>query len=95
MKTTLELPDDLYHEAKTRAATDKRKLKDMLSDGLRVVLAAGAGCPPANGQNEARQILNALDDILRCPPLEPGRIAALQAEVRRLRSEGWNRGDAE
>lgn len=35
MKTTLELPDDLMREVKIRAATQGRKLKDVVTDAIR------------------------------------------------------------
>lgn len=38
MKTTIELPDDLFREAKAQAALRGRKLKDMVEEGLRRVL---------------------------------------------------------
>ncbi len=38
MKTTLEIPDDLYRQAKVHAAHENRKMKDLVSDGLRLVL---------------------------------------------------------
>lgn len=90
MKTTLELPDDLYREAKTCAAAQKRKIKDLVSEGLRVVLASRT----EHGADATKQVLAALDDILRCPPSATGRTAHLQAEVRKLRSEGWSREDS-
>jgi hypothetical protein len=40
MKTTVELPDDLYRRAKVEAALRGRKLKDLLEEGLRLVLEA-------------------------------------------------------
>jgi hypothetical protein len=39
MKTTVELPDDLYRRAKAEAARRGRRLKDMIEEGLRLVLA--------------------------------------------------------
>jgi len=92
MKTTLELPDQLFHAAKTRAAAQKRKLKDLVSDGLRAVLDSPAAV--TDKQEEVRQVLNALDDILRCPPLPQGRVAELQSNVRLLRAEGWGGEDS-
>ena len=90
VKTTLELPDQLFHAAKTRAAVQKRKLKDLVSEGLRTVLNSPVG---GNDEEEdVRRVLNALDDILRCPPLPAGRVADLQSDVRLLRAEGWSRG---
>ena len=38
MKTTLELPDELMREVKIRAATEGRKLKDVVADALRTGL---------------------------------------------------------
>jgi hypothetical protein len=38
MKTTLEIPDDLYRLAKVQAAQENRKMKDLVSEGLRLVL---------------------------------------------------------
>lgn len=40
MKTTLEVPDDLYREVKSRAALRNRKVKDYVTEGLRLALAA-------------------------------------------------------
>jgi len=39
MKTTLELPNDLFRDAKVKAAMEGRRLKDLVADGLRLVLA--------------------------------------------------------
>jgi hypothetical protein len=38
MKTTVELPDDLYRRAKAEAALRGRKLKDLVEEGLQMVL---------------------------------------------------------
>lgn len=45
MKTTLEIPDELYRQAKVRAASENRKIKDLVSDGLRMVLGLAAREP--------------------------------------------------
>ena len=42
MKTTVELPDAIYRQAKAEAALRGRKLKDLIEEGLRHVL----GAPP-------------------------------------------------
>jgi hypothetical protein len=42
MKTTLEIPDDLYREAKARAAMENRKIKDLVAEGIRLVLERSA-----------------------------------------------------
>ena len=38
VKTTVEVPDDLYRRAKAEAALRGRKLKDLVEEGLRLVL---------------------------------------------------------
>ena len=38
MKTTLELPDELLIEAKKRAAEERRPLRALVEEGLRLVL---------------------------------------------------------
>jgi hypothetical protein len=38
MKTTVEVPDELYRKAKAEAALRGRKLKDLVEEGLRLVL---------------------------------------------------------
>jgi predicted component of type VI protein secretion system len=38
MKTTVEVSDDLYRRAKSEAALRGRKLKDLVEQGLRLVL---------------------------------------------------------
>jgi hypothetical protein len=40
MKTTVEIPDDLFRQAKAKAALEGRKLKDLFADGLRQALAS-------------------------------------------------------
>jgi hypothetical protein len=46
MKTTVEMPDDLYRRAKAEAALRGRKLKDLVEEGLRLVLEAPRGRTP-------------------------------------------------
>jgi hypothetical protein len=38
MKTTVEVPDELYRKAKAVAALSGRKLKDLIEEGLRLVV---------------------------------------------------------
>ena len=40
MKTTVDVPDDLYRRAKVEAALRGRKVKDLIEEGLRLVLEA-------------------------------------------------------
>lgn len=43
MKTTVELPDDLYRRAKAAAALRGQKFKELVEEGLRRVLEAPEG----------------------------------------------------
>ena len=45
MKTTLELPDDLFIAAKKRAADERRSLRDLVTSGLRAELRRGRRAP--------------------------------------------------
>jgi hypothetical protein len=42
MKTTIELPDELYRRAKAAAALRGRKVKDLVEEGLRIVVEGSA-----------------------------------------------------
>lgn len=49
MRTTVDIPDELLRRAKSEAALRGRKLKDLVEEGLRLVLnapSAGAEAPP-------------------------------------------------
>jgi predicted component of type VI protein secretion system len=43
VKTTVELPDELYRRAKVEAAARGRRLKDLVEEGLELVLEAPRG----------------------------------------------------
>ena len=60
MKTTVEVPDELYRKAKAEAALRGRKLKDLVEEGLRLVLDAprkepGAADPRRPHEESARR----------------------------------------
>lgn len=46
MKTTLEIPDELFREAKAKAALEGRKLKDLVAEGLRAVISGQTTASP-------------------------------------------------
>ena len=49
MRTTVDIPDELLRRAKSEAALRGRKLKDLVEEGLRLVLEtppAGSEAPP-------------------------------------------------
>jgi len=41
MKTTLEIPDELYRQAKVLAARENSKIEDLVTEGLRLFLERG------------------------------------------------------
>ena len=45
MKTTIEVPDELYRRAKAEAALRGRRVKDLVEEGLRRVLDEGQAKP--------------------------------------------------
>ncbi len=47
MRTTVELPDELLRQAKARAALQGRALKDLVAEGLRLVLQNPVARSPA------------------------------------------------
>jgi hypothetical protein len=54
MKTTVEVPDDLYRRAKAEAALRGRKLKDLVEEGLRLALEAP---PKTRGQPSLSRLM--------------------------------------
>ncbi len=48
MRTTVDLPDDLFRRAKAEAALRGRKLKDLIEEGLRAVIEG-----PSRGEEPA------------------------------------------
>jgi len=87
MKTTLDLPDDLYREVKSRAALGRRKVKDYVAEGLRLALEADY----ARGGSEGGP--KAVFEEIRMRPLHQ------KSEVHRMmegadaeRKEAWRDG---
>lgn len=51
MRTTVDIPDELFRRAKSEAALRGRKLKELVAEGLRLVL----GAPPVGGEPPSLQ----------------------------------------
>jgi hypothetical protein len=75
MRTTVEIPDELFRRAKSEAALRGRKLKDLVEEGLRLVLQderkpADAEPPPRPRKKPSTHDL--LKDLIfedvDCPP---------------------------
>jgi hypothetical protein len=47
MRTTVDIPDELFRRAKSQAALRGRKLKDLVEEGLRLVLEEQKAPGPA------------------------------------------------
>jgi hypothetical protein len=72
MKTTVELPDAIYRRAKAEAALRGRKLKDLIEEGLRLILdasSATAGRRSLAGLMEASRgvVESAIPDLASNP----------------------------
>jgi len=71
MKLTVEIPDELFREAEAKAARNGSKLKDLVADGLRLVLVKGSSAPrqvrfplfPAR-HGSARLTLNCVNEVV-------------------------------
>lgn len=57
MKTTIELPDELFVAAKKRAAELRKPLKTLIEKGLRSELAESRGKRPARGKKRLRWMI--------------------------------------
>ena len=60
MRTTVDLPDELFRRAKAEAALRGRKLKDLIEEGLQLVLSA----PPA-GDNSPPMKKPSMHDLAK------------------------------
>lgn len=72
MRTTVELPDELFREVKARAALQGRPLKDLVADGLKLVLSEKTGPvnrPEARKRGSAGEWARKFAEMAR---LEPG-----------------------
>ncbi len=49
MRTTIEIPDDLFRKAKAQAALEGVRLRDVIERGLRLALAQPAAPMPRRG----------------------------------------------
>jgi hypothetical protein len=70
MRTTVDIPDELFRRAKSEAALGGRKLKDLVEEGLRLVLdkAPAVGEPPPKKKLTAHDLLKDLIFDGDCPP---------------------------
>jgi len=83
VKTTIEVPDDLYRKAKAIAALRGRKLKDLVEEGLRLVLEAPGRGPRQRDLAELMQhARGVVDSGLPDLASNPGHLAGLGRDAR-------------
>ena len=63
MKTTIEMPDDLFRRAKAVAALQGLSMKDWLTNLLRKEVGAGATAPQGDRQQEIEAFNRELDQL--------------------------------
>jgi len=87
VKTTLDIPNDIYRQVKAVAALEGILIKDLVTEGLRLTLEE---------RKRSRVQLTPLDvlrEIRRRPLHAPEDVASIIENSHTLRGEGWNRAD--
>ncbi len=70
MKTTLDIPDDLYRQAKIKAAKEGRKIKELVSEGLAWVVreeSSGTGVREAGAVCAASKLSGRKERVRKQP----------------------------
>lgn len=62
MKATVEVSDDLYRRAKSEAALRGRKLKDLVEEGLRLVLETSR---PKHGRHDLATLMKRARGVVK------------------------------
>ena len=81
MKTTLDIPSDLYRQVKAQAALENRKVKDRVAQGLRLVLSGSGGTKPQTP-------MDVLEEIRRHPLHPPGEVSKIMEEMEKSAEKG-------
>jgi hypothetical protein len=84
MKTTIEVPDDLYRRAKSMAALRGRRLKDLIEEGLRLVV---------EGPRKAHRERSLAELMKRARGVIDSGVPDLASNPRHLDGFGRNAGD--
>ena len=74
MKTTLEIDDELYREAKAHAARTGQKMKDLVTAGLRLALnpeTPGTGAASAAAARKLAECFAEADHLMKAAPRGP------------------------
>ena len=65
MRTTVDIPDELFRRAKSEAALRGRKLKDLVEEGLRLVLNPEKGGHKTEEQRSPRPRPGSLHEAMQ------------------------------
>jgi hypothetical protein len=74
MKTTLEIDDELYREAKVYASLTGKKMKDLVTEGLRLALQPAAkvtGPKTATASRKLAACFAESDTLMKAAPRGP------------------------
>jgi hypothetical protein len=86
MKTTVEMPEELYRRAKALAALQGRKLKDLIEEGLRLVVESPRKRrPPATLADLTRSVRGVVDSGIPDLASNPQHLAGFGRDARRHR----------
>ena len=85
MKATIDIPDELYHEAKVAAAMRGTKVKDLVAEGLRLVLR-GEGARHARKRIKFPLIESGEPGTLNAPDDAATKLEAMEDRTRHAAS---------
>jgi hypothetical protein len=88
MKTTLEVPDELYRRVKARAAMRRRRIKDFVEEGLRLALEADE-----RGLATKRGPLAVMEEIRERPLYSAEAVDQMIEGALLVRRENWRDED--
>lgn len=79
MKTTIEIPDSLFHQARTIAIKKQLSFKELVTSALRQFLAS---------QHSSKQSFQLKDGSIKGKGLQPGFVEGDWGEIRQMIYEG-------
>jgi hypothetical protein len=85
MKTTIEVPDELYRRAKAEAALRGRKVKDLVEEGLRLVLEKPAKQRRASLASLMKNARGIIDSGITDLASNPAHLAGFGSDAKRNR----------
>lgn len=79
VKTTFDLPDELIQEVKLRAVTQRRTVKDLMTEILRQALGIPSSAPAPKAAGGMVQTGESGIPVIRCHPRAPARKMSVNA----------------